>query len=90
MITEEMVAKYRKGTKPELDTTQEEVDALRLLLYATIDQTKTDYSAAVFTGYQEFTTGSGFKIHNATEAIALNSFHESMHIGIMMSLRKFI
>ena len=42
MISDEMVEKYKKGTKPEQDATQAEVDEIQSLLFETINQTKAD------------------------------------------------
>jgi hypothetical protein len=42
MISDEMVEKYKKGTKPEDIATQSEVDEIQLLLMETINQTESD------------------------------------------------
>lgn len=90
MVSDEMVAKYKRGTKPEADATQEEVDAIQLLLFETINRTKADFNEKIFKTYQEFTSMSGFTMRNAEDAMAFNYYHEAMHIGMMMSIRKFI
>jgi formate dehydrogenase maturation protein FdhE len=90
MVSEEMIAKYRKGTKPESDVSQQEVDAIQSLLFETINQTKADFNAKIFKNYEEFTSMSGFTMKNAEDAMAFNYFHEAMHIGMMMSIRKFL
>ncbi len=90
MVSDEMVAKYKRGTKPEADATQEEVDAIQLLLFETINRTKADFNEKTFKTYQEFTSMSGFTMRNAEDAMAFNYYHEAMHIGVMMSIRKFI
>jgi len=90
IVSEEMVNSYKKGTKPLGDVTQEEVEQIRSLLFETINQTKADCNSRIFKSYQEFTTGSGFTIRNAEDALAYNNYHEAMHVGMMMSIRKFI
>ncbi|MDI1254881.1 MAG: DinB family protein [Flavobacterium sp.] len=94
MVDVQMVEKYKRGTKPESDVTQEEVDHIKSLLFTTIEKTEADFnsesSEAIFHNFTEFTTMTGFTMRTAAEAIAFNYFHESMHIGIMMSIRKFI
>jgi molybdopterin-biosynthesis enzyme MoeA-like protein len=42
MISDEMVEKIKKGTKPEDIATQSEVDEIQLLLMETINQTESD------------------------------------------------
>ncbi len=90
MVSDEMVAKYKKGTKPEVPATQEEVNEIKLLLFATLEQTKKDFADAIFENYTEFTTMTGFTIKNAKAAMEFNNYHEAIHTGIMMQIRKFI
>jgi hypothetical protein len=90
MVSDELVQKYMKGTKPEHNATQAEVDEIKSLLFKTIDQTKEDFDNTIFKNYQEYPTSTGFVIKSAEDAMAFNYFHEGLHIGIMMGLRKFI
>jgi formate dehydrogenase maturation protein FdhE len=59
MISDEMVEKYKKGTKPEDIATQAEVDEIQLLLMETINQTESDLENKIFTNYQEYPTSAG-------------------------------
>ncbi len=89
-ISDEMVEKYKKGTKPETPVTQEEVEQLKKLLYVTLEQTKQDFVNGVFKEYKAFTTMSGFNIRNAQEAMEFNNYHEGVHTGVMMRIHKFL
>ncbi|MDR6844918.1 DinB family protein [Flavobacterium granuli] len=89
-VSDEMVEKYRKGTKPEGDATQEEADLIKSLLFKTVDQLEVDYNNGVFVNYQEYPTSTGFVLKDAKGAIEFNNLHEGLHIGIMMSIRKFV
>lgn len=90
MVSQEMVEKYKRGSKPEHHVSQVEVDEIRSLLFETINQTKADLNSKIFKTYTEFTTLSGFTMRNVEDALAFNYYHEAMHIGMMMSIRKFI
>lgn len=90
MLSEEMIAKYQRGSKPEGFVDQKEVDQIQDLLVATIDQTKLDFESGLFKDYHEFTNSLGFTLKSATEAVMFNNYHEAVHLGIMMSIRKFI
>jgi hypothetical protein len=89
-VSDEMVEKYRKGTKPEQDATQTEVDEIKALLFKSVDQVESDYSNGLFVNYQEYPTSTGYILKSAKGAIEFNNFHEGLHIGIMMSIRKFL
>jgi formate dehydrogenase maturation protein FdhE len=90
MISDEMVAKYKRGTKPEIDVSQAEVDEIKKLIFLTLEQLKEDFANAIFENYTEFTTMSGFKIENVKAAIEFNNYHEALHTGILMQIKKFI
>ena len=91
LVSDELVEKYKKGTKPEHIVTQAEVDEIKSLLFDTIQQTKVDYDNQIFQNYTEYTTSTGDHVlKNAEDAMAFSNFHEGLHIGIMMSIRKFI
>ena len=90
MISDEMVEKYKKGTKPEHNVTQDEVDEMKLLLFSTLEKTRKDYLENVFQNFNEFTSMSGFTMKSSSDAIVFNNYHEALHTGIMMQIRKFI
>ena len=90
MVSDDMASKYKRGTKPEHSVSQEEVNALKTLLFSTLEQAQKDFTSDVFKSYTEFTTMSGFTIKNAQAAMEFNNYHEALHTGIMMQIRKFI
>lgn len=90
LLSDDFVDKFKKGEKPVGKVTQEQVDEIKALLTSTIDQTEIDFGKGIFKEYQEYPTSTGFVINNAKEAMAFNNFHEGLHIGIMMSMRKLV
>lgn len=90
MVSREMVDAYKRGSRPERDLTQQEADEIKALLTTTIDQTEKDFAAGIFKNYNEFTTMTGFSLKTAEDAMAFNYYHEAVHTGMMMSIRKFI
>ncbi|MFV8341435.1 DinB family protein [Flavobacterium sp. XS2P39] len=90
MISDEMIEKYKKGTKPEHIATQTEVDAMKSLLFETINQTRVDFDSKIFNNYTEYPTSTGFILKGIEGAMVFNNFHEGLHIGLMMNIRKFI
>lgn len=90
MVSEAMVEKYKKGTKPEQDVTQAEADEIKELLFDTLHKLEVDYNNGIFANYQEYPTSTGYILKSVKGAIEFNNFHEGLHIGIMMSIRKFV
>lgn len=89
-VSDEMREIYKSGTKPTGTTTQAEVDELKELLLLLMKKTKEDYAAGKFVTYTEYTTGTGFHLSSTKEAIQFNNYHEGVHTGIMMQIRKFV
>lgn len=90
MVSEEFMGKYMRGTKPEYDLSQKEADEIRSLLFSTIDKTEQDYYNRIFKTYTERKTQMGFLLASVEDGIAFNNYHEGLHLGVMMSIRKFL
>lgn len=89
-VSADLVETYKNGSKPTGRTTEQEIDELRELLISTIGKTKKDYQDGQFKTYQEYNTSTGFNLKSAEEAMEFNNFHEALHLGFMMNIRKFI
>jgi hypothetical protein len=89
-ISDEIFEKYKGGTKPNGVVSQAEVEAIKSLLFETIDQTEVDFNSKIFKSYQEYTTSIGLGIKNVEDALSFNNYHEALHTGVIMSIRKFI
>ena len=90
MVSDDVIARFKKGTKPDGDVSQTEVEAIRSLLFSTIEKTKTDYNNKVFKHFDEYTVSTKSTLTNVEEAIDFNNFHEGIHLGTIMALRKFV
>lgn len=90
MVSEEFINKYRKGTKPEGDVSQTEVDEIRTLLSTTLEQVQKDFANGIFQNYMEYTTSMGYTLKDINGALDFNNYHEGTHTGIAMSIRKFV
>ncbi|MCW2120491.1 DinB family protein [Flavobacterium sp. 7A] len=89
-ISDELMERYKKGTEVTAPATEAEVAEIKSLLVATIVQTEKDFENGLFVNYNEYQTSTGFVLKNFADAISFNVFHEGMHIGIMMRLKKLV
>jgi len=89
-VSDEMTNTYKNGSKPTGITTQAELDELLHLLFSLLDKTKQDYHQGKFTSFTAYTTSTGFHLASTNEAILFNNYHEALHLGFMMNIRKFI
>jgi len=91
VIDKEFIDKYRKGTKPEGNVSQEEVDNIHKMLFSTVERLKEDYSKGVFVDFKEYTLStSGGVLSKVEHGIDFNNFHEGLHLGCCIQLSKFV
>lgn len=88
LIDDELVNKYRKGSKVEKEVTQEEVIHLKELLFSTLERTKQDYKNGLFKNYNEYTVTTKSTLTNIEQAIEFNNFHEGIHLGYILAMKK--
>ncbi|MAZ26957.1 MAG: hypothetical protein CL868_07740 [Cytophagaceae bacterium] len=86
MVDDELIASYKKGTKPEVDVSQIEVDDLKKLLFSTIEQTEVDYNNARFKNFKSYSTSVGVTLNDIDQAIFFNMYHEGLHRGYIQAL----
>ena len=89
LVSDELVGKYKKDSKPEGSITQEEVNDIKELLFTTIEKTKEDYNNKIFINFNEYTVSTtGNTLTNIDDALQFILFHEGMHLGYIMALSR--
>ena len=79
---------FGKGKEPGtwVDTPDpEEIKAAHASAWKALEQ---DLAAGNFGAFKPYTTGVGVHLETHAEAIAFNSVHEGIHLGIMIRLKK--
>ncbi|WP_417290502.1 DinB family protein [Corallibacter sp.] len=90
-ISESLVSAYMKGTKPEKDVTQKDVNEIASLLFSTLQQTEIDYKKGVFKNFKPYTVSTtGNTLNNVEEALQFALFHEGLHFGYVLALLRAI
>ena len=89
-IPDSLFEKYQNGSRPDGKTTQTEVDEIKKLLSVMVEKTKADFEAGIFKEFHPYQTKTGFHLGTLKEAMEFNNYHEGIHLGIMMSIKKYI
>lgn len=87
-VEEEILAAFRKGTKPEKVHTTAELEGLKRLATSTLDQLEADFEAGLFQTFESYPTSYGVELTNIEEAVAFNALHEALHLGYAMALKR--
>ncbi|QCX53929.1 DinB family protein [Elizabethkingia sp. JS20170427COW] len=82
------IEKYKKGTLPNLDVTEQEMEDLHYLLTETSKIMANDYRDDFFTDYSPYSTSMGMDLKNIEDAILYNNIHESLHLGYISAQKR--
>ncbi len=80
--------KFKPGTMPDIFFTSNEIDSVKSLLLSTIDDFEKDYLSKAFNHYEIWTTRYGAEISDIEVAAEFIFFHEGIHLGCVMALKK--
>lgn len=89
-VPDEMVAMFRKGSSPKLWKTQPDIEAIKALLLELPERFKEDYEAGQFETFKSYKTVTGNVLETIEDGIAFNDFHEGLHLGTILALRKLV
>lgn len=89
-VEEDMLARYRKGTRPEAAIEGMEIGRLKHLMTDLVDRMEADLNAGLFKEYNRYETSYGFVLENIEDGLNFNNVHEGMHLGYMMAMRKYV
>ncbi|WP_324067693.1 MAG: DinB family protein [Flavobacterium sp.] len=89
-ISDSLFEKYQNGSRPDGKTTQAEVDEIKKLLSEMVEKTKSDFESGVFKEFNPYQTKTGFHLGTWKEAMEFNNYHEGIHLGIMLQIKKFL
>ncbi|MDB5118803.1 MAG: DinB family protein [Sphingobacteriales bacterium] len=81
---------YKPGTKPEEFVDAAEIARIKELLLTTLAEFQLDYEQNAFVNYKIWTTRYGVEIINIDDIINFLEFHDGLHIGYIMALKRCI
>jgi hypothetical protein len=88
-VSNEMIAQFKTGTSPADWPTPPDAGRVRSLLVELPEKLAEDVrNGEDFSGFTAYTTSVGVTLMNFEDADQFNHFHEGVHTGIIMSMRK--
>jgi len=89
-IPKEFVFRFTPGTKPDSVYDAALVDDVKSLLFTSFEQFQADINDNKFVAFNPFMTALKFEINDLEKAVAFNQYHESLHMGHILNLMKFV
>lgn len=90
VVDKEFFLAYKPDSKPEKFVETEDIEKIRALLFSTLDQLELDVQQNLFTYYRNWITRYGVEINNIEGAISFLPFHEGLHLGYIMALKRVV
>lgn len=89
-INKTWVDNYDKGTFPKTPATLEDVEEIKKLLFSTLELLDKDIEDGIFEKFHDFTTSTNQKIDSFSSAFSFTLFHDGIHLGSILAIRKFV
>lgn len=89
-VPDALVAAYKKGTEPPEKVSDADMALVEKLLVDAIVGTQADYDKGLFTKFTPYTTSAKITLENIEDALAFNLYHEGLHLGSVLALRKLV
>ncbi|HJV18530.1 MAG TPA: DinB family protein [Sediminibacterium sp.] len=89
-VAENIFHEFKPGSKPEKYYDREAINSICDQLISTLDQLEADLDKQLFVNYTSVVTRYNVELKNITDAVNFLPFHEGLHSGYIMSLRKLV
>lgn len=89
-IKDDFFETFKPGSKPDKFFDGNEIDVIKKLALNTIDDFEKDYIQKQFDQYQTWTTRFGAEITSIDVAAEFVFFHEGLHVGYVMAMKKIL
>jgi DinB superfamily len=90
-VDKSLVDKYKRGSIPDMFISVDEFELLKELSVSLIDTFEQDIAKGIFPkAYHPYMTLLGVEIDSFDKAIVFNAYHEGLHYGYAMSLKRAV
>jgi len=90
VVEDKYYTPFRPDTKPERFIDTEEITHIKELFLSSIDRLEADMQANIFTNYPAWLSRYGTTINSFNEAMEFLPFHEGLHCGYIMALKRAV
>lgn len=90
VIDEQYLKDYMPTTKPGNPLPEDEINKIKELFLSVLDKLDEDYTQDLFSNYGAFTSPYGIELNNIDAAIDFLLFHEGLHMGYIMGMKRVL
>mgnify|MGYP000022054055 CR=1 FL=1 len=89
-IREDMVTKYGKGSLATESIDESDILYVKDELVNAMKNTIEDYKNGMFKEFKPYLTSTGIELKTIDDALGFSTFHDGIHLGVVLSLMKII
>jgi len=89
-INKSVIEKFKKGTAPSFKVSKEELNAFKKQFFQLPTLLTENYKNGIFIEYSPYTTSINVTLNSIEDAIEFNNYHEGIHLGIILQLKKLV
>jgi len=91
-IHQDLVGKYGKGAAAIAEAEPSDIQYVKDKdnLVSAMAQTKEDFNDGLFENFTPYMTSTGIELKSVEDAISFSTFHDGIHLGIVLSLMKIV
>jgi hypothetical protein len=89
-VDEDFFNAYKPGSKPTEYINEQQIEKIKELFFSSLDILKSDYVKGLWTNYSAWSTRYGVELKTIEDAIQFLNFHEGLHLGYVMALKRAI
>jgi hypothetical protein len=89
-VPDDLIAEFKPGTRPDRFFENDKEDLVKELLMTSVDLLLDNYREHYFDGFVPWTNRYGTMLQDIDQAITYLQFHEGLHVGVIMSIRKLV
>jgi len=90
VVDDKYYTPYRPETKPQSFINAHDIAQVKELLISTVDKMEEEYQMGIFSNDQPMTTRYCVTLSNIEEAIRFVPFHDGLHVGYIMALKRAV
>jgi hypothetical protein len=90
VVEKNFVNRFLPGTKPDVFYDETMISEVKSLLAFSYDRLIQDIQSNMFGSFNPYSTALRFEINDLESAITFNLYHETLHTGHILNLRKFL
>ena len=89
-LEDQFVKRFTKGSVAEAEVKEEDLDLVRDKLLPLCSKAQEDYKKGVFKEYRPYMTSTGIELRSIMDGISFSSYHDGIHLGVVLSLKKLV